>query len=83
MKFEILNLKNGGICLIEKIDNVLILLGDIKLHKEEKKNGSYCVQFENCFDYNRIENALCGKTGYSSGGIQFTPKRIIVIQMCK
>ena len=44
--------------------------------KENDKNGSSCNQHENYFNYHGIENALCGKD-------EFTPKRILVIQMNK
>ncbi|BFU18091.1 trichohyalin, putative [Entamoeba histolytica] len=46
--------------------------GDILVYKENDKTRSYCKQ--NTFDYKEIENALCGK-------YNFTPKRIIVIEM--
>ncbi|BFU19916.1 trichohyalin, putative [Entamoeba histolytica] len=45
---------------------------DICVYKENKKTKSYCEQ--QSFEYNEIENALCGKEC-------FTPKRIIVIEM--
>ena len=80
MKFEIKDLEyGGGIWLYEKSDeyNILIILGEIYLYKENKKNESYCYQYEWNFNYHGIENALCGKTDYKN----FTPKRIIVIQM--
>ena len=79
MKFEIKDLKEGGIYLYKKSDEYnLIDLGDIRLLKEYWKNESYCWQFEDRFNYHGIKNALCGKTGY---GEFFTPKRILVIQM--
>ena len=40
---------------------------------------SCCIQTEDYFYYHGIENALCGKT--FENGEQFTPERIIVIQM--
>ena len=81
MKFEITYLIIGGICLFEKSDEYdLIWLGDINLRKENKKNISYCRQNEYCFNYHGIKNALCGKT-WEDGNEEFTPKRIIVIQM--
>ena len=53
-------------------------LGDIILMKENCKNKSCCCQNEDRFDYHGIKNALYGKTGFFA---QFTPKRILVIQM--
>ncbi|GAB1220411.1 hypothetical protein ENUP19_0053G0002 [Entamoeba nuttalli] len=46
--------------------------GDIDVYKENIKTESYCIQYS--FEYEGIENALCGK-------YNFTPKRIIVIEM--
>ena len=80
MKFEIKDLKYGGYELYIKSIGYLIVLGDIYLMKENKKNESYCYQFEDWFDYHGIENALCGKKPYPNGE-DFTPKRILVIQM--
>ena len=53
----------------------------MNINKENKKNGSRCLQNENTFNYHGIQNALCGKTGHSWGGENFTPNRILVIQM--
>ena len=79
MKFEIKDLYWGGYELCEKSDKWnLIVLGDIVLFKENKKNHSCCFQSEYNFDYHGIENALCGKIYYPD---KFTPKRILVIQM--
>ncbi|EMD45460.1 Hypothetical protein EHI5A_253500 [Entamoeba histolytica KU27] len=50
--------------------------GDIDVYKENNKTNSYCKQYS--FEYNGIENALCGKEWPNS---YFTPKRIIVIEM--
>ena len=79
MKFEIKDLKYGGIYLKEKSDEYLIYLGNIYLNKENMKNITFCHQYESRFNYHGIENALNGKI-YPNG---FTPKRIIVIQMTK
>ncbi|BFU23339.1 predicted protein [Entamoeba histolytica] len=46
---------------------------DIVVGKENKKTKSYCSQ-QHSYEYDGIENALCGKQ-------HFTPKRIIVIEM--
>ena len=81
MKFEIKNLKEGGICLSEQSDDWLIRLGDINLRKENKKNRSFCYQNKDKFNYHGIENALCGKSAKKFFGESFTPKRILVIQM--
>ena len=74
MKFESKNVTYGGYILFEKSNDYLIYLGDIELFKENYKNQSFCGQSESHFDYHGIKNALCGK-------IQFTSKRILVIQM--
>ena len=80
MKFEIKGLKEGRVYLCEKSHhNCLIDLGKIVLCKENKKNNSYCHQFENNFNYHGIKKALCGKT-WINGNV-FKPKRILVIQM--
>ena len=81
MKFEIKDMRYGGISLYYESDEDLIKLGDILLFKENKKYESCCVQNENYFDYNDIENALCGKKPDNEGRMYFTPKRILVIQM--
>ena len=80
MKFEIKDLVWGGIWLYGKGDGDLIILGDIYLRKENKKNISCCYQNEDNFDYHGIENALCGKEP-NNERMFFTPKRILVIQM--
>ena len=82
MKFEIRDLLCGGILLFKKSDECdLIWLGNIYLRKENKKNKSWCDQNEDRFNYHGIKNALCGKTSYFDIGEDFTPKRILVIQM--
>ena len=81
MKFEIKDLKWGGIYLGRKSDEYLILLGDICLRKENNKSKSHCYQSENWFDYHGIQNALCGKQPDKYGDMYFTPQRILVIQM--
>ena len=86
MKYEIKNLKKGGIVFWKKSDDNLIDLGDIYLMKENRKNESFCDQNEDEFDYEGIPNALCGKTLYEDEneewkGERFCPIRIKVIQM--
>ena len=82
MKFEIKDLKWGGIWMYEKSDSRLINFGDIDLKKENDKNKSYCCENKYKFDYHGIENALCGKTNtWRNNGNNFTLKRILVIQM--
>ena len=72
------DLKYGGYCLYTKLDSWdLITLGDIRLWKENRKNGSRCRRIEERFNYYGIKNALCGKTDPD----EFTSKRILVIQM--
>ena len=81
MKFEIINLKEGGYCLYEESGcNTLIELGNICLKKENEKHLSFCFRNEENFDYHGIYKALCGRT-YLFGDENFTPKRILVIQM--
>ena len=80
MKYEIKDVKNGGYNLFSIWDSnqALIRLGDIILFKEDMKSQSKCcVQTNGYIDYHGIEYPLCNKTN----GNQFTPKRIIVIQM--
>ena len=78
MKFEIKDLKKGGIYLYEKSHDKLIRLGNIRLAKEMKKNESMYFEIIYHFDYHGIKNALCGKICDEK---TFTPKRILVIQM--
>ena len=61
----------------------LIQLGDILLFKEDFKEKSYSRGINgNCSgDYNGINDALCGKSGSKRSGMNFIPKRILVIQM--
>ena len=79
MKFEIKDLKDGGISLEEKSSYYLIELSDICLKKENQKTSSQCYQNEDWFNYHGIQNALCGKT-WENGNF-FKLKRIFVIQM--
>ena len=82
MKFDIIDSKRGGYILYEKFDDddYLIRLGNIVLFKENRKNDSYCIQDNQCFEYHGIKNALCGKVkDYKCE--YFVPKRIVVIQM--
>ena len=81
MKFEINDLIWGGIYLWEKTDGNLINLGDIRLWKENLKNESNCEQHNDRFDYHGIKKALCGKEPNKYGDMNFTPKKILVIQM--
>ena len=61
----------------------LIQLGDILLFKEDFKEKSLCRRnVDKCYgDYNGIDVALCGKSGPKRSGMNFIPKRILVIQM--
>ena len=84
MKFKIKDSKNSGIWLWKADSDYLIKMGDIYLFKENMKNESSCLQHENAFNYQGIENALCGKIIQKENNKLkgcFTPKRIIVIQM--
>ena len=84
MKFEIKDTCYGYILYEKSIDR-MIVIGNIYLYKENNKQLSYCLGRDDWFDYQEIENALCGKTGSYNNGIwegeHFTPKRILVIQM--
>ena len=84
MKFEIKNMKDGGIRLCGKHFNELFLMGNIVLGKKEKKTETYFWKddYEDYFDYHGIENAVCGKTTDVYGvGDRIKLKRILVIQM--
>ena len=86
MKFPIRNCLYGYLFYDES--NILLCqLGDIVLYKENKRNLSYCLHNENIFDYQRIPNAICGRSRYKINnemkGEHFIPKRITVIQMEK
>ncbi|BFU20721.1 hypothetical protein, conserved [Entamoeba histolytica] len=64
--------------IYNQTDDYLFSFGngwDIVVYKENYKTQSYCEQ--NCFEYEGISNALCGKQIPEC----FTPKRIIVIEM--
>ena len=76
MKFEIKQIHDTGYWLSKNDDDDLISLacGGIRLFKEHKKSESCCNQHETGFNYHGITSALCGK-------YNFTPKRILVIQM--
>ena len=53
---------------------------EILIYKENRKSSSYCRQYENSrFDYRGVEKALVENP--HPNGKDFTPKRIIVIQM--
>ena len=81
MKFELKEMKESRIFLLDKTDEYLISIGDILLKKENLKDYSFFLNHSDSFDYYGIPNALCGKEVDSCGYIYFTPKRIIVIQM--
>ena len=77
-KFEINELEEGYV-LFRNTDLQLIQLGDIILFTKQNKNESFCrFQYDNNFNYQNIENAICGKTGWKN---PFVPKRITVVQM--
>ena len=84
MKFPIKD-TSCGYCLYDKSEEMLISLGNITLWKENKKGLSDCLRNEENFDYQGIENAVCGRSTYEEDGIwkgkDFTPMRIRVIQM--
>ena len=77
MKFKIK--KNEAFYLYNKSNWNLFQIGfaDIYIHKQNRKSFVY-QNDRSSFDYQGIENALIGKTGYNS---LFEPKRILVIQM--
>ncbi|BFU24563.1 trichohyalin, putative [Entamoeba histolytica] len=74
MKFDIIFQEDAfGLC--SQSDDCLFgfgYYGDIVVYKENNKTESWCEQYS--FEYKGISNALCGKHN-------FTPKRIIVIEM--
>ncbi|BFU24127.1 predicted protein [Entamoeba histolytica] len=76
MKFDIKQ-PQYAFYLNNKYDNYLFSFGldDIFVYKENDKTQSHCYQHS--FEYEGISNALCGKQLPNN----FTPKRIIVIEM--
>ena len=82
MRFEIKD-TYCGYKLYGKLDRgvPLIIIGNVWLQKENKRNESFCYQNEDSFDYHGIPQALCGKEPDKFGKMYFTPKRIRVIQM--
>ena len=90
MKFEIKNPKCGHTLYETSNQTGLVWIGQIVLCKENNRQESLCLQLDdkdgnnNFFDFNGINNALCGKsfmTPNDEKGSCFVPKRIIVIQM--
>ena len=84
MKFDIKDIRAGYV-LCHKSDLKLISVGNIFLYKENDKQVSFCSQINDWFDYQGIENAICGRIGawnnVGFNGETFTPKRFFVIQM--
>ena len=82
MKFDIIDTEKGGYKLFDQSHRwYLIYLNEIILYKQNQKQLCYCQQ-RNVFDYQGIENALCGKTKHSKDQCEyFIPKRILIIQM--
>ena len=79
MKFNIKkDRKDRAFKLFEKSDDRLFLIGngDIRIYKQNVLS-SINQDIYSSFDYQGIENALIGKTGYGC----FSPKRFLVIQM--
>ena len=65
-------------------DPHLIALGGrvaIYLYKENSKGSSRCNQNNNYFNYHDTSNAFLPNCYNGKGNINFTPKRITVIQM--
>ena len=79
MKFEVTNIKKGGIQLFGSFSDYLIRLGDCQIGA--KDNGSYWKQNDDNFNYHGIENALCEREKDKEGKMKFNVKRIIVFQM--
>ena len=80
MKFNI-SLPYDGFCLCQKDEEYLFWIGDpdIFIMKYEYE-GSYLSQ--RSFDYKGMEDVLIGRTGrYFGDDGDFTPKRIVVMQM--
>ena len=77
MKFNVSKPSNA-FRLYPKSSNRLFKFGEDEVRIEKKgKKESYCHSYKyySHYDYNGIENALRGTSGY------FIPKRIVVIQM--
>ena len=83
MKFEIEDIEDGGYELSENNSCFLILIGDICLFKEKRKNDCYCLDENESFNFKKIEKALCGKVENFDSSLNetFILKRLIVIQM--
>ena len=84
MKFPVKN-KLHGYCLFDDDEEVLIVLGDMCLFKQNFCFNS-CFLNHNTYEYYGIPNALCGKTKGFDYSIElkrttFIPTRIFVIQM--
>ena len=75
MKYDIKEPRKAGITLFDKSDEWLVKLGDIYLFKKNNAQMSYCVYFDNHFDYCLLPHPLTKRNEY------FTLKRIRVIQM--
>ncbi|GAB1221000.1 hypothetical protein ENUP19_0062G0002 [Entamoeba nuttalli] len=77
-KFDI-EIPQNAFYLFNQSDDNLFSFGyglfDLVVYKENDKTKSYCNQ--RSFSYEGVSNALCGKQHPNN----FTPKRIIVIQM--
>ena len=75
MKYEILDIYNGGYKMFSNYNSDLIHLGDLILMKEGEEYLCYYQQHDNLFDYKNKQKALMNKTGF------FMMKRLIVVQM--
>ena len=80
MKFDIKkDMKNYVFLLLKKSDDRLFLIGydDIYIRKQNIKSTIFQNEDLSSFDYQGIDKALIGKTGFWC----FSPKRIMVFQM--
>ena len=93
MKFEIKNLKRGGVTTFQtqspRVSHKLFFkAGDIFFCPKYFKDKSFCEQNEDRFNYHGIDKALCGKGKVSDSPKDcmteeecFNPKSLLIIQM--
>ena len=74
-KYEIKDIYSGGYQMNRNTEDMLIILGDIVLMKNERKHKSLCYkEKKNTFDFDDEMYRLTGRK-------HFTVERIVVIQM--
>ena len=81
VKFEIMDVKNGGIILYHPNSPELIQIGEIRLFKQVQKDQSFYNQTIIMFNYKLMKNALNGISPQKNGKTYFIPKRIVVLHL--